>query len=382
MNPASFSDYREMARRRLPRMLFDYIDGGSYQEITLRRNVAAMEEVALRQRVMRDISRIRLETEILGETLSMPVILGPVGLVGMYARRGEAQAARAAEAAGIQSCLSTLSICALEEVRQAVTRPSWFQLYMIKDRGYMRELLARTNAAQAPVLVFTVDLPVPGTRYRDVRSGLAGKLPFWANLRRGVDGLCHPDWLYDVMLTGRPHTFGNVAAALPEARGASEFWVWVRENFDASVTWKELAWVREQYKGPIVIKGILDVEDAHQAVAAGADGIVVSNHGGRQLDGALASIEALPAIAAAVGDKTTVLMDGGVRSGLDVVRAMSLGAKACMLGRAWAMPLAARGGAGVSHMLEMIRAEMLTALALTGCADVHEAGPDLLARPR
>jgi len=377
--PACYDDYRELARRRLPRMLFDYVDGGSYAETSLRRSTEALSEIRLRQRVMRDVSSVSLATEILGQSFSMPVLLGPVGLVGMYNRRGEVQAARAAETAGIASILSTLSICDIAEVGRGVTRPAWFQLYMIKDRGYMRELLAKAREHAGPVLVFTVDLPTPGTRYRDVRSGLAGGLPFWGRVRRAFDGLTHPDWLFDVMIRGRPHTFGNLVAALPEARGAAEFWVWVKENFDPSVTWDDLAWVREQWPGPIVIKGILDVDDARAAVRAGADGIVVSNHGGRQLDGAPATVEALPAIAAAVGDQTTVLLDGGIRSGLDVVKALALGARGCLLGRAWAFPLAARGEAGVDHMLRLIREEMLTALALTGCTDVNDAGRDLLA---
>jgi L-lactate dehydrogenase (cytochrome) len=267
----------------------------------------------------------------------------------------------------------------VEEVGRGAPSPPWFQLYMIKDRGYMEALMARAQAFAAPVLMFTVDLPVPGTRYRDVRSGLNGGLDPLEQLGRAADGLTHPDWLWDVMVRGRPTTFGNLAPAIPNARGAGDFWVWVRENFDASVTWADLEWVRQRWKGPIVIKGVLDVEDARAALDAGADGVVVSNHGGRQLDGAAASISALPAIAEAVGDRMTVLMDGGVRSGLDVVKALALGARACLIGRAWAMPLAARGGSGVAHMLELMRQEIATALALTGCREVGEAGPALLA---
>ncbi|HTK34693.1 MAG TPA: L-lactate dehydrogenase [Caulobacteraceae bacterium] len=378
-NPVCIADYRGLARRRLPRMLFDYIDGGSGDELTLRRNGEALQAIRLRQRVMRDVSSVSLSTELFGERFSMPLLLGPVGLSGLYARRGEVQAARAAEAAGVTSCLSTLSVCSIEEVAGAVTRKPWFQLYMFKDRGYMRELLARVGQAGSPVLVFTVDLVVPGTRYRELRSGMSGPLAAWPQVRRAVDGAIHTDWLIDVMLKGRPHTLGNIAAAVPEARGADGFWTWVRQNLDASVTWDDLEWVRQHWKGPIVVKGVLDVEDARASVGVGVEGIVVSNHGGRQLDGTSASIEALPAIAAAAGDRTTVLMDGGVRSGQDVVKALALGARGCMLGRAWAYPLAARGGAGVAHALELLRGEIATALALTGCTDVKAAGHHMLA---
>jgi L-lactate dehydrogenase (cytochrome) len=378
-NPACIADYRELARRRLPRILFDYIDGGSGDELTLRRNTEALQAIRLRQRVMHDVSSVNMATEMFGEKFSMPLVLAPVGLSGMYARRGEVQGARAAEAAGITSCLSTMSICAIEEVAGAVRRKPWFQLYMFKDRGYMAELLARVSEAGSPVLVFTVDLVTPGARYRDVRSGMNGALGPLQRVRRAFDGAIHTDWLLDVMLAGRPHSLGNIVAAVPDARGADSFWKWVRENFDTSVTWDDLAWVRQHWKGPIVVKGVLDTDDARAAVATGVEGIVVSNHGGRQLDGALSGIEALPAIADAVGDKTMIMMDGGVRSGQDVVKALALGAKACMLGRAWAYPLAARGQAGVAHALELFRGEIATAMALTGCTDVAAAGRHLLA---
>ena len=376
--PACVDDYRELAKQRLPRLLFDYIDGGAYAEITLRRDVEAFQAIRLRQRVMRDVSDIALATEVFGETLSMPIVLAPVGLSGMYARRGEVQAARAAEAAGITSCLSTVSICPIEEVAAGVTRAPWFQLYMIKDRAYMRDLLARARASGVNVLVFTVDLPMPGSRYREQRLGMTGGLSTWGKMERAFDAARRPAWLYDVYLNGRPHTFGNLVRALPEAKDPSEFWVWVKKNFDTAVTWDDIAWVREQWPGPIVIKGIMDVEDARLALKAGADGIVVSNHGGRQLDGVPGAIEALPAIAAAVGDHLTVLVDGGVRSGLDVLKALALGARACLIGRAWAYPLAARGQAGVAQVLEILRQEMTTAMALTGCTNVAEAGRDLL----
>jgi L-lactate dehydrogenase (cytochrome) len=377
--PASFEDYRELARRRLPRVVFDYIDGGAVSETTLRRNTEAMREVALRQRVLRDVSEVKLGVELFGQTLSMPLILAPIGAGGTTARRGETQAARAAEAAGVPFILSTVSCCGLEEVRAAVQSPIWFQLYMIKDRGYMRALLQRAKDAGTRVLVFTVDLPIAGTRYRDVRSGLSGKPTPLGGLRRALDGLSHPGWMWDVWLHGRPLGYGNLTAAMPNAKGSDDFAGWIRSNFDPAITWADIAWVREQWDGPIVIKGVLDVEDAREAARSGVEGLVVSNHGGRQLDGVPASIEALPRIAEAVGGDLTVLMDGGVRSGLDVARALALGAKACLIGRSWVYGLAAGGEAGVAQVLANFRGELITALSLTGCPDVREAGRQLLA---
>ena len=381
MIAASVTDYRELARRRLPRLLFDYIDGGSYAEATLRRNVEDFEDLALRQRVLRDVSEISLATDLFGQPFSMPVMLAPVGMAGMYARRGEVQAAKAARAAGVPFCLSTVGVCDLDEVTTGAGVPPWFQLYMIRDRGYMAELLARAKGLGCPVLVFTVDLPVPGARYRDMRTGLFGGAPsLTSGLKRAWDGITHPDWLIDVQLGGKPHVFGNLAAAIPEAKGMAEFWPWVTKNFDPTLTWKDLDWIRAHWDGPIVIKGILDPEDAREAVKVGADGIIVSNHGGRQLDGVLSGVRALPPIADAVGDDLTLLMDGGVRSGLDVVKALALGAKACLVGRPWAWALGARGEAGVAHVLQILRQEMTMAMALTGCTDVRQAGRDLLVR--
>lgn len=379
MTPACVTDYRELARRRLPRVLFDYLDGGSYAEATLRRNVDDFEALALRQRVMRDVSNISLETELFGQTMAMPIVLSPIGMGGMYARRGEVQAMKAARAAGLTMCLSSLSICDVEEVARDGGQPPWFQLYMIKDRGYIRELLQRVAELGCPVVTFTVDLPVPGARYRDVRSGLFGAKSVLTPLARAWDGITHPDWLFDVQLGGGPHTFGNLAPAIPEAKGVMEFWPWVVRNFDPSLTWKDLDWIRDNWKGPLVIKGVLDAEDAREARRVGADGLIVSNHGGRQLDGVMSGIRALPAIADAVGEEMTVLMDGGVRSGLDVVKALASGAKGCFIGRAWAWALAARGQAGVAHVLQIMRQEMLMAMALTGCTDVRKAGRELLA---
>jgi L-lactate dehydrogenase (cytochrome) len=376
--PACVADYREAARRRLPRVLFDYIDGGSYAEATLRANVADIEALTLRQRVLRDVSSLSMETQLFGQRLSMPVILAPVGLGGMYARRGETQAARAAKAAGVPFSLSTVGVCTIAEVAQAAA-PPWFQLYMIRDRGFMAELLARAGEVACPALLFTVDLPVPGARYRDTRNSMIATTAR-ARVAQALDGIAHPDWLWNVQVRGGPHTLGNVAAASSAAnlKSLGEFWGWIGRNFDPSVTWKDIDWVREHWKGPIVLKGVLDPEDALEAKRCGVDGIVVSNHGGRQLDGAPSSISALPAIAEAVGADMAVLMDGGVRSGLDVLKAMAAGAKACLIGRAWAYALGARGEAGVTHMLGILRQELRMAMSLTGCTDLRAAGRELL----
>jgi len=377
MRAASVSDYRELARRRLPKIFFEYIDGGSYAEETLRRNVADLEAIALRQRVMRDMSELDMTVETLGQKLSMPIGLAPVGMAGMYGRRGEAQAARAAAAAGVPFTLSTVGVCSVEEVAKTGT-PPWFQLYMLKDRGYMRELLGRAKDLGCPVLVFTVDLPIPGARYRDVRSGFTGATPLQAALTQAWDGITHPAWTWDVFVHGRPHTLGSVAGALQGGRRVTDFLAWLARNFDRSVTWKDLDWVRETWDGPIVIKGVLDAEDAREAVKAGADGLVVSNHGGRQLDGVRSSITALPRIVDAVGGDLEVYMDGGVRSGLDVLKALAMGAKACFVGRAWAYALGAGGEPAIAKMLATLRAELAVAMILTGCRSAREAGPSLL----
>lgn len=377
---ASIADYRELARRRLPRFLFEYIDGGSYAEVTLRRNISDLEQIALRQRVLRDVSGLDLSTTILGQRSALPVALGPIGLAGMNARRGEVQAARAAAAAGIPFTLSTVSACALEEVAAGCPAPFWFQLYMIRDRGFMRALLEKARAAGCPALVFTVDMPVAGSRYRDHRSGLAGAPGPAGSLRRLGQALVRPAWAWDVGLRGRPHTLGNVAPVLGPNSGLGDFFAWMRDNFDPAVTWRDLDFIRETWDGPLIIKGILDAEDARQAAAVGADAIIVSNHGGRQLDGTPSTARALPAVAAAVGDRMTVMADGGVRSGLDVVRMLALGARFVLLGRAWAYALAGGGERGVAHMLELLAAEMKVAMALTGTTRVDAIGAEILVR--
>jgi len=378
MRLACVDDYRLAARARLPRILFDYIDGGAYAEQTLAANVADLGAVKLRQRVLRDVSKLSMSTELFGQNLSMPVVLAPVGIAGMYARRGEVQAARAAQAASVPFTLSTVSLCSIAEVAESAA-PPWFQLYMLRDRGFMAEMLASAREAACPVLVFTVDLPVPGARYRDARNGMAAD-SFTARLRQARDALARPGWMWDVWANGRPLIPGNVASVAPDLKSLTQFWTWIGRNFDPSVTWKDIDWVRERWPGPLVIKGVLDPEDAREAARIGADGLVVSNHGGRQLDGVASGIAALPAVADAVGGRMTVLMDGGVRSGLDVLRALALGAKACLIGRAWAYALGAGGEAGVARMLEIMRQELRLAMSLTGCLDVRDAGPDLLCR--
>lgn len=375
---ASIHDYRELARRRLPHFLFEYIDGGSYAEVTLRRNIADLETIALRQRVLVDVSQIDLATTLLGTPARLPVALAPIGLAGLTARRGEVQAARAAQAAGVPFCLSTVSACPIAEVAAGTTAPFWFQLYMIRDRGFMVELMAQAQAAGCSALVFTVDMPVPGSRYRDYRSGLAGASGRIGALRRVWQAMQRPAWAWDVGINGRPHGLGNVAPVLGANTGLEDFFAWMRNNFDPAVTWRDLDFIRRHWHGPLIIKGILDVEDARAAADLGADGIVVSNHGGRQLDGVPSTATALPPIAAAVRDRLTVLADGGVRSGLDVVRLLALGAHGVLLGRAWAFALAAGGQAGVAHMLQLIEAEMRVAMALTGRTRIADIDASVL----
>jgi L-lactate dehydrogenase (cytochrome) len=379
VKPASIGDYREAARRRLPHFLFEYFDGGSYAERTLRANIEDLQDISLRQRVLNDVSTIDLSTTLFGQQLSMPVALGPIGLAGMAARRGEVQAARAAAAKGVPFTLSTVSACSLAEVTRGSPTPFWFQLYMVRDRGFMRSLLDEASAAHCPVLMFTVDMPLPGARYRDVRSGLSGAANLHGQARRVGQAMTRPAWAWDVGVNGRPHQLGNVAPLLGPKSGLEDFLGWMKDNFDPGVTWADLDFVRAHWKGPIVVKGILDADDARRAVEAGVDGIIVSNHGGRQLDGVPSVARALPAIGDAVGDRLTVLADGGVRSGLDVVRMLALGAKGVLLGRAWAFALAAAGEAGVHHVLNLIEAEMRVAMALTGMTTIDKIGPETLA---
>ena len=376
---ASVSDFRALAKARLPHFLFEYIDGGSYDEVTLWRNVEDLREITLKQRVMRDVSELNLATELFGHQWDLPVGLGPVGMAGMYGRRGEVQAAKAATAAGVPFSLSTLSVCSIREVARELARPFWLQLYMIKDRAFLEDLLRIGRDAGCSALLLTVDLPVSGSRYRDVRSGLAVPASGGASFRRFCQSALRPSWAWNVGINGRPHGLGNLEPVLGRNSGLEDYFGWIAKNFDPSITWAGLAWVRQRWEGPIIIKGILDPEDAHAAVSHGADGIVVSNHGGRQLDGALSSAKALPQIADAVAGRIPILVDGGVRSGLDVVRMLALGADFVLMGRAWAYALAADGQQGVARMLKLVEAEMRVAMALTGCRSIREIDRTILA---
>lgn len=374
---SSSADYRAAAQQFLPPFLFHYIDGGAYAEQTLRRNVDDFASVALRQRVLKDMSQLDTSIELFGEKLSIPVALSPVGLTGMYRRRGEVQAARAADKHGIPFTMSSVSVCPIEEVAPKIQRPMWFQLYVLKDRGFMQNALERAQAAGCTTLVFTVDMPVPGARYRDAHSGMSGPN---APLRRYWQAVTHPRWAVDVGLLGRPHDLGNISAYRGSPTGLQDYMGYLGANFDPSISWKDLEWIRAFWKGPMVIKGILDPEDAKDAVRFGADGIIVSNHGGRQLDGVLSSARALPAIADAVKGQIKILADSGIRNGLDVVRAIALGADCAMIGRAYIYALAAAGEAGVKHLLELLEKEMRVAMTLTSVAKVADISADLLVR--
>ena len=372
---SSTTDYRAAAQKRLPPFLFHYIDGGAYAEKTLSRNVSDLADVALRQRVLKNMSQLDTSIELFGEKLSLPVALSPVGLTGMYARRGEVQAAMAADQKGIPFTLSTVSVCPIEEVAPKIKRPMWFQLYVLKDRGFMKNALERAQAAGVSTLIFTVDMPVPGARYRDAHSGMSGPN---AAMRRYMQAVTHPHWAMDVGLMGRPHTLGNISTFLGKNVSLEDYMGYLGANFDPSISWSDLEWIRDFWKGPMVIKGILDPEDAKDAVRFGADGIIVSNHGGRQLDGVLSSARALPAIADAVKGQIKILADSGIRNGLDIVRMLALGADCTMIGRAFIYALAAEGGAGVSNLLDLLEKEMRVAMTLTSVKNISEITGDLL----
>lgn len=374
---SSATDYREAARRRLPPFLFQYIDGGSYAEQTMRRNITDLADISLRQRILKNVSGLTTGTELFGRKLNIPAVLAPVGLTGMYARRGEVQAARAAARKGIPFTLSTVSVCPIEEVQGRSPVPIWFQLYVLKDRGFMKNALERAKAAGITTLVFTVDMPTPGARYRDAHSGMSGS---HANIRRYLQAVTHPMWAWDVGLRGRPHDLGNISRYRGNPTKLEDYIGWLANNFDSSISWKDLEWIREYWDGPMIIKGILDPEDAKDAVRFGADGIVVSNHGGRQLDGVLSSARALPPIVDAVKGDLKILADSGIRSGLDIARMVAMGADAVLLGRAFVYALAAGGQKGVENVLDIMEKELRVAMTLTGASAISDLTPESLAR--
>lgn len=374
---SSSGDYQNVAQKRLPPFLYHYIAGGAYQESTLRRNQSALEQVLLKQRVLKDMSQLDLSTTLFNQSLRLPIALAPVGLTGMYARRGEVQAAKAADNKGIPFTLSTVSVCPIEEVTRAIQRPMWFQLYVLKDRGFMKNVLERAKQAGVSTLVFTVDMPVPGARYRDKHSGMSG--PF-AHYRRLWQSVCHPQWAWDVGIKGKPHDLGNISAYRNTPTKLEDYIGWLAKNFDPSISWKDLEWIREYWSGPIVIKGILDPQDAKDALQFGADGIVVSNHGGRQLDGVMSSAEALPRIAEQVKGQMAILVDSGIRSGLDVVKMLALGADCTLLGRAFVYALAAQGQTGVENLIDLFEQEMRVAMTLTASANLSDLNHQILAQ--
>jgi L-lactate dehydrogenase (cytochrome) len=368
-------DLRTMAKRRVARAIFDYVDSGSYDEVTLHANCSDLAALRLRQRVMVDVSSRNLASTMLGQPVSMPVGLAPTGLTGIMHGDGEILAARAAERAGVPFCLSTMSICSIEDVRGAVTQPFWFQLYVMRDRAFSQSLIERAIAANCSALVLTLDLQIQGQRHRDIKNGLA--VPPRLTLANALDIATKPSWAWGVMM-GKRKSFGNLEAQLAKAGNLKTLSEWIAGQFDPSLNWNDVAWVRRLWPGKLILKGVLNVEDARLAADSGADAIVVSNHGGRQLDGAPSSIAALPSIAAAVGDRVEIMFDGGIRSGQDVLRALALGAKSCLIGRAFLYGLGALGEAGVTATLDIIRKELDVAMALTGTRDVRNVTGDVL----
>ncbi len=371
----SIDDLRKMARRRIPRAIFDYADGGSYQERTLRANAADLDALSFRQRVMVDVSSTSLATTVLGTGISMPLAIAPTGLAGLFHADGEILGARAAAAFGIPFCLSTMSICSIEDVRAATNQPFWFQQYLMRDRGFNQALIERAIAAQCSALMLTLDLPLLGERWRDARNGLS--IPPRLSLRNAWEIATKPAWAMKVLF-GKRRTFGNLVGHIKGATGLLNLAEWTHSQFDASATWRDVDWVRSRWPGRLILKGILDAEDARLALAAGADAVVVSNHGGRQLDGAPSTISVLPEVVAAIDGRCEVLFDGGIRSGQDIAKALALGARAGLIGKSFLFALAAAGEAGVARALTIMRDELRVTMALTGTANAAAAGPQML----
>jgi L-lactate dehydrogenase (cytochrome) len=373
----SIEDLRALARRRIPRAIFDYADGGSYQETTLKANAADLDAIQLRPRVMIDVSDIKLATTFAGAAVSMPLAIAPTGLCGLYHADGEIKGARAAAAFGIPFCLSTMSICSIEDVRAASDQPFWFQQYLMRDRGFNQSLIERAIAARCSALMLTLDLQILAERRRDARNGLS--IPPRVTLRNAWDVATKPVWALKVMF-GKRRTFGNLVGHIDGADGAATLAQWTQTQFDPTANWRDVEWVRSRWPGRLILKGVMDAEDARFALSAGADAVVVSNHGGRQLDGAPSSISVLPEIVAAIDGRCEVLFDGGIRSGQDLAKALALGARGGMIGKSFLFALAAGGQAGVRRALEIIRDELRVTLALTGTRDVAACGPHMLRR--
>jgi L-lactate dehydrogenase (cytochrome) len=369
-------DLRELHRRKVPKAFFDYADRGSYSEQTLRANREDLERIKFRQRILVDVSKRDLSTTILGEPAALPLVLAPVGLLGMQHGDGEILACRAAQAAGIPFTLSTMSICSIEDVASSVEKPFWFQLYVMKDRGFIKALIERAIAAKCSALVLTVDLQVIGQRHQDIKNGMTVP-PEWT-LSKLFDFASKPAWVSGV-LRGKRRTFGNLMGHLKGTEDITALSVWINSQFDTSLNWKDVEWIRGIWPGKLVLKGILDVEDAREAAKTGAQALVVSNHGGRQLDGAPSSAEMLPKIVGAVGSQMEIMFDGGIRSGQDVVRALALGAKSCMIGRAFAHGLGAGGEAGVAKAIDIIRNELSVTMGLCGVNTIAEIDGHVLA---
>ena len=373
---ACIDDLRQLARRRVPRAFFEYAESGSYNEETLRANRSDLEAIKLRQRILVDVSSRSLDTTIIGQNIAAPFVLAPIGLCGMQHGDGEILSARAANAAGIPFTLSTMSICSVEDVAEATGKPFWFQLYVIHDRGFSKDLLERAKKAKCNVLVLTVDLQVLGQRHRDIKNGLT--VPPEIRLKNIIDVATKPAWAWSI-LNARRKTFGNLAGHVEGMENVNSLAAWIEHQFDPALSWKDVEWIKNIWPEKLVLKGILDAEDARTAVKIGADAIVVSNHGGRQLDGAPSSISALPKIADAVGSDVELMFDGGIRTGADALRALALGARACMIGRAYIYGLGAGGQAGVAKAIDILEKELSVAMALTGVNSINEIGPHVLA---
>ena len=374
----SIADLRALARARVPRAIFEYADRGSFDELTIARNRSDLQAIEFRQRVMRDLSQLSVASTMLGQPVTMPLAIAPTGSAGLFYGNGEIHGARAAQNFGIPYCMSTMSICSIEDVRAAVGQPFWFQLYLMRDRGFNEELIARARAAECSALMLTVDLQVQGIRRRDAKNGLS--IPPRLTLRNALDILTKPSWAIRVLL-GKRRTFGNLAEHLKQTSDLRALSEWIGSQFDPAVTWKDVDWVRSHWPGKLIIKGILDPEDARVAAALGIDAMVVSNHGGRQLDGAPSSISVLHEVVAAVDRRCEVWFDGGVQSGQDILRALALGASACLIGKSYLYALGALGGAGVTLALNLLRQELEITLALTGCTDVRQVDTGILRHP-